>query len=74
MSSNRLIPSRLPTEFLRKFAEMIGDIQTARPDATAIEAWFQDEAGVGQKGTLTRRWALRGSRPRAIRDHRVKSA
>jgi DDE superfamily endonuclease len=53
---------------------MIGDIQTARPDATAIEVWFQDEARVGQKGTLTRRWALRGSRPRAIRDHRFKSA
>ena len=53
---------------------MIGDIQTARPDATAIEVWFQDEARVGQKGTLTRRWAPRGSRPRAIRDHRFKSA
>ena len=57
---------------------MIGDIQTARPDATAIEVWFQDGEGpharVGQKGTLTRRWALRGSRPRAIRDHRFKSA
>jgi hypothetical protein len=31
-------------------------------------------ARVGQKGTLTRRWAPCGSRPRAIRDHRFKSA
>src|ERR671920_1528267 len=53
---------------------MIEEIQTTQPAATAIEVWFQDEARVGQKGTLTRRWAPRGSRPRAIRDHRFKSA
>ena len=32
--------------------------------------WFQDEARIGQQGTLTRIWAWRGSRPRALRDHR----
>lgn len=30
----------------------------------------KDEARVGQQGTLTRIWAKRGSRPRAVRDHR----
>jgi hypothetical protein len=35
-----------------------------------IEIWFQDEARIGQKGTLTRLWARRGSRPPAPRDHR----
>jgi hypothetical protein len=35
-----------------------------------IEVWFQDEARVGQQGTLTRLWARRGSRPRAPRDRR----
>ena len=29
--------------------------------------WFQDEARFGQQGTITRVWALRGSRPRALR-------
>ena len=29
-----------------------------------------DEARVGQQGTLTRIWAKRGARPRAVRDHR----
>jgi hypothetical protein len=53
---------------------MIEEIQAKHPEATALEVWFQDEARVGQKGTLTRRWAARGSRPRAIRDHRFKSA
>jgi hypothetical protein len=36
----------------------------------AIEIWFQDEARVGQQGTLTRIWARRGMRPRARRDRR----
>jgi hypothetical protein len=35
-----------------------------------IEVWFQDEARVGQQGTLVRIWARRGSRPRAPRDRR----
>ena len=35
-----------------------------------IELWWQDEARVGQQGTLTRIWAERGSRPRAPRDQR----
>jgi hypothetical protein len=39
-----------------------------------IEIWFQDEARVGQKGTLTRLWAKRGTRPRAIRDTRYEWA
>lgn len=29
--------------------------------------WFQDEARIGQQGTLTRVWGERGSRPRAVR-------
>lgn len=34
--------------------------------------WFQDEARVGQQGTLTRVWARRGTRPRAPRDTRYQ--
>jgi len=41
---------------------------------TPIEIWFQDEARVGQQGTLTRLWARRGTRPRAPRDRRYKYA
>jgi DDE superfamily endonuclease len=37
---------------------------------TPVEVWFMDEARVGQQGTLTRVWAKRGTRPRAVRDHR----
>ena len=39
-----------------------------------LEIWFQDEARIGQKGTLTRLWAPVGSRPRAPRDSRYEWA
>ena len=39
-----------------------------------LEVWFQDEARVGQQGTLTYLWARRGSRPTAVRDNRHESA
>jgi len=39
-----------------------------------IELWWQDEARIGQKNKITRRWARRGSRPRAPHDQRTKWA
>jgi putative transposase len=39
-----------------------------------IEVWFQDEARVGQQGTIAYVWAPRGSRPPAVRDNRHDSA
>ena len=42
-------------------------------DVRAIEIWFQDEARIGQKNKITRRWAKRGSRPSAPRDQRTAS-
>ena len=38
-----------------------------------IEIWFTDEARVGQKNKITRRWAKRGSRPSAPHDQRTVS-
>jgi len=39
-----------------------------------IEIWFQDEARIGQKNKITRRWAQRGKRPSASHDQRTRSA
>lgn len=39
-----------------------------------IEIWFSDEARVGQKNSITRRWARRGTRPAASKDQRTASA
>ena len=36
--------------------------------------WFQDEARIGQKNKITRRWAERGTRPFALKDQRTASA
>lgn len=47
------------------------------PPGTAgksIEIWFQDEARVGQQGTLACMWAPIGSRPPAVRDNRHQPA
>ena len=41
---------------------------------TAIELWWQDEARIGQKNTLTRLWARRGTRPRLPHDQRTAFA
>jgi len=52
----------------------VAEILPERAKGKAIEFWFQDEARVGQKGTLTRLWAKRGTRPRMKRDQRHASA
>jgi transposase len=39
----------------------------------AIEIWFADEARIGQKNKITRRWARRGTRPSAPSDLRTAS-
>jgi hypothetical protein len=38
-----------------------------------VEVWFEDECRFGQKGTLTRVWAERGSRPLAPKQGGFKS-
>jgi len=49
-------------------------IRAGLPAGTDIELWWQDEARIGQKNKITRRWAKRGTRPRAPHDQRTKSA
>ena len=51
----------------------MGAIRAKLPDGVAIELWWQDEARIGQKNKITRRWARRGSRPRAPHDQRTTS-
>ena len=38
-----------------------------------IEVWFADEARIGQKNKISRRWARRGTRPAAAQDQRTAS-
>ena len=32
-----------------------------------VDIWFEDESRIGQKGTLSRIWAQKGTRPRVVR-------
>ena len=41
------------------------------PDGTELELWWHDEARIGQKNKITRRWARRGTRPSAPHDQRT---
>lgn len=47
------------------------------PEGVGIEAvdiWFQDEARIGQRGTMSRTWAKKGTRPRLVRQQQFEYA
>jgi hypothetical protein len=50
------------------------EILPAEACGKPLEIWFQDEARVGQKGSLTYVWAPVGSRPAMVRDNRHDTA
>src|SRR5918911_282014 len=52
------------------FAALVAAALPEHARGKPVEIWFQDEARVGQQGTLPRVWARRGTRPRAPRDRR----
>jgi transposase len=52
----------------------VGEIAGGAAKGKQIEIWFQDEARIGQKNKITRRWAKRGTRPSAPHDQRTRSA
>lgn len=54
--------------FKEVVVEQIAAIADGHPDRE-VRIHFQDEARFGQQGTLTRVWARRGSRPRAVRQN-----
>src|SRR4051812_50168099 len=56
------------------FPERLDAIACAKGiDRDRIEVWFADEARIGQKNKITRRWARRGTRPSAPNDQRTAS-
>lgn len=58
--------------FLKKLLpEAVKQLKELFPDKN-IQLWFQDEARIGQQGTISRMWADTGSCPRAIRQTNYK--
>ena len=56
------------------FPTRLAEIASHEADGQPLEIWFADEARIGQKNKITRRWAKRGARPSAPRDLRTASA
>ena len=50
----------------------MGAITAKLAPKTPVEVWFHDEMRLGQKNPRTRRWARRGTRPRALADLRER--
>lgn len=63
-----------PWRLSKNFAATLDGIRATLKAGTALEIWWQDEARIGQNNKLTRRWAQRGTRPRAPQDQRTQSA
>src|SRR5260221_9886141 len=57
----------------KNFAASLDEIAERDAAGKPIEIWFQDEARIGQKNKITRRWARRGTRPSAPHDQRTRS-
>lgn len=56
-------------EFFKEIVvEQIEAIAEAHPDKE-VRTYFEDEARFGTQGTITRVWAAKGSRPRAVRQN-----
>jgi hypothetical protein len=82
---NALLQALVPAEALRPSRGRHRDIQKKFPATLtgvareqnlgldAIDIWFADEARVGQKNGITRRWARRSTTPSAPQDQRYAS-
>jgi transposase len=60
--------------FKTNFRALLNEALLGTTAATAVEIWFQDEARVGQKGSLSYVWGAIGSRPPMVRDNRHDTA
>ena len=56
----------------KKISKKVKSVLPEKIDIKDVEIWFQDEARFGQQGSLTRMWAIKGTRPRAIRQQQFK--
>ncbi len=59
-------------EFKKSFPDRLLEI-AEKYCTDKIEVWWQDEARVGQRGTLSRQWATKGTRPRIIRQQQYQN-
>jgi hypothetical protein len=69
---SKTLGAATPSQPLKKVPDILATI--AATSGKPLELWFQDEARIGQKNKVTRRWAARGTRPFVLKDQRTASA
>ena len=60
--------------YKKKFKEQAVEVLPAGTCLANVDIWFQDESRVGQQGSITRMWAPKGTRPRAVRQQQFEYA
>lgn len=61
-------------EFKEHFPEEVKEVLPENVKVEDVDIWFQDETRVGQRGTVSRIWAEKGTRPRVVRQQQFDSA
>ncbi len=58
--------------YIKNFKQKAIDVLPADTDLNKVDVWFQDETRIGQQGSITRIWAEKGTRPRAVRQQQFE--
>ena len=61
-------------EFKKNLSQEVQAVLPPEVKLEQVDVWFQDEMRIGQRGTQTRIWARRGTRPRVVRQQQSESA
>ena len=59
---------------LKKFKTEVSKKIPDHVTLDAVDVWYQDEARFGQQNSTTRLWAVRGTRPRAVKQQQFEYA
>jgi hypothetical protein len=61
------MPIRPGKPHSKKFVQQVEATLPEGVQPGQADIWFQDEMRIGQRGTQTRLWARKGTRPRVVR-------
>lgn len=61
-------------DFKRNFPNKVKEVLPEEVKIKQVDIWFQDETRVGQRGTVSRIWAEKGTRPRIVQQQQFDSA
>jgi len=68
------IDIRAQEAFKKNFKKEVERVIPETVPLNQVDIWFQDEARIGQQGSITRTWAPKGTRPRVVRQRQFCNA